>query len=363
MQRFIVSGLAVAFGLATASAGAAPLRVVEVAAPDVNCVFDTDCTITVDDLVGEVAVPAARGEGRLQSRTKPPGERGTRGAGLYPYEYRVDLTPVAGITAIVCVDELRVPFGPVETLDYDADGRDDQVYVVTRGGLGSVRPSSADSSGGIVTFRFSPPVCAGSRPGGGETSFFFGLASRHAPRDIEATVGFNSGPDITTGARAPGRGGARRAGARPTILSLAESESFVGTPETGPVLLHLSHEEVVDAMRHGELQPGRAPAGPGFDVIPLPGGGGNLVIPFCGPCEIPRLSGGNWRCDPLQTRECVGVPHIPEPEPQPAAQCQWQSAVGRFGGCQGACPRRSKCNPKWFLGDVALSMRCICEGS
>ena len=64
------------------------------------------------------AVPAASGDGRLQSRNQPPGEAGTAGVGLYAYEYRVDLTQVGALTAQICVDELRVDFGPVESLDY-----------------------------------------------------------------------------------------------------------------------------------------------------------------------------------------------------------------------------------------------------
>jgi hypothetical protein len=117
--------------------------------------------------------------------------------------YRVDLTAVTGLTAVLCVDELRVPFGPVEPLDYNRDGDHDDVFVITAGGLGSVRPSSADLDSGLVTFRFQPPVCPGGRPGSGETSFFFGLASQDPPQEVTATVGFTAGDDVVVAARAP----------------------------------------------------------------------------------------------------------------------------------------------------------------
>jgi hypothetical protein len=50
-------------------ASAAPLTVVSVTAPDINCLFETDCTIVVTDTVGTLALPSATGTARLQSRT------------------------------------------------------------------------------------------------------------------------------------------------------------------------------------------------------------------------------------------------------------------------------------------------------
>lgn len=169
---------------------AAPLEIVDVNAPDINCVFYSDCTATVSDLVDEFPVPAADGQGKLQSRTQEPGEPGTPGAGLHVYEYRVNLEDVAGLTARICVSSLKLDFGPIASLDYDRDGDADDVYVVTGGGLGSVAPSLADQTGDTVTFTFSPPVCPGSRPGDGESSFFFGLASTNPPRDDTAEAAF-----------------------------------------------------------------------------------------------------------------------------------------------------------------------------
>lgn len=189
---------------AAAAPGCGSLSIATVGAPDVNCVFDTDCTITVSDFVDEFTVPLTRGDARLQSRSMPPGEAGTPGAGLYPHVYRVDVTPAGALTAIVCVRSLSLDFGPIARLDYDGDGDLDHVYVVTTGGLGTVAPSSASRSGDRVTFTFQPGVCPGNAPGNGETSYFFGLASEDPAGPVEATVGFDDGTSTTVDARSPG---------------------------------------------------------------------------------------------------------------------------------------------------------------
>ncbi len=58
-----------------------------------------------------------------------------------------------------------------------------------------------------MTFHFSPAVCPGNRPGAGETSFFFGMASASPPADVEAKLALTDGGEVTTSARAPERGG------------------------------------------------------------------------------------------------------------------------------------------------------------
>jgi hypothetical protein len=190
--------------LATGVSGCRSLTIAEVGAPAINCVFDTDCTITVSDFVDEFGVPLASGDARLQSRSQPPGEAGTPGAGLFAHEYRVDLTPSGALTAIVCVRSLSLDFGPIKRLDYDGDGDLDHVYVVTRGGLGTVAPSAARRSGGRVTFTFQPGVCPGNAPGNGQTSFFFGLASDQPAGPVTSTVRFADGSSTTVDARSPG---------------------------------------------------------------------------------------------------------------------------------------------------------------
>ena len=187
----------------TSVAGAAPLTVVKVAAPDVNCVFETDCTVVVTDSVGNIALPNITGLARLQSRTFV-GQAGAPGAGKTAYEYRVDLTQATAIGDVACVTALEVDFGPVTKLQYNKVGPADDVFVVTKGGLGTIGLASAEQNRNIITFTFNQPVCAADSSGPGQTSFFFGLASIHPPKSIAASVESPGVfPDLVVKARAP----------------------------------------------------------------------------------------------------------------------------------------------------------------
>ena len=200
-NRLLVTAL-----LALTGAGACDgttLEIAEVGAPSVNCVFDADCTVSVTDKVDSLVLNGMIGSGFLQSRTLPVGEPGTVGAGLYAYEYRVDLRNNVGALNIACAVSLDIDFGAVAALDYDGDGNPEHVYVVTSGGLGSVPLASAVQTGDQITFSFSPGVCAGASPGNGESSFFFGLASSTPPGDATAIVRDNLAVDYPRGARAP----------------------------------------------------------------------------------------------------------------------------------------------------------------
>jgi len=184
-------------------AAAIALTIVEVAAPNINCLFDTDCTITVDDLASHFLPPAATGDAFLQSRLWPAGEAGTSGAGLYPYLYRIDLRNAVGVTAASCVTEMSIDFGPVVAMDYNGDAKPEQVFVVTKGGLGNVKPVSAVQEAGKITFGFDPAVCVGASRGKGDSSFFFGLTSKLPPQTVPAHLGGTLGLDISLRARAP----------------------------------------------------------------------------------------------------------------------------------------------------------------
>ncbi|MEA2838654.1 MAG: hypothetical protein QOD89_3204 [Bradyrhizobium sp.] len=187
----------------TSAAGAAPLSVVKVTAPDINCVFETDCTIIVTDSVGNIALPNISGIARLQSRTFI-GQAGAPGAGKTAYEYRVDLTQATALGDVACVTALDVDFGPVTVLQYNKVGPADDVFVVTKGGLGTIGLASAVQNRNIVTFTFSQPVCAADSSGPGQTTFFFGLASTNVPKAIVATIEAPGVfPDIDVKARAP----------------------------------------------------------------------------------------------------------------------------------------------------------------
>jgi hypothetical protein len=182
MKRVLLASF---LSLMPVAAQAAPLTVVNVSAPAINCVFTTavPCTVTVNDTVGAIPVVG----GRLQSRTYV-GKPGSAASGLTAYVYRVDLTSAVGITARDCIDRMAVQFARLESLDFNGDRRREQVFVVTGGGLGTIGLASADKTGNTVTFRLQSPVCQGSAPGRGATSFFFGVVSRAQPRNVTAIL-------------------------------------------------------------------------------------------------------------------------------------------------------------------------------
>ena len=192
--------------LAAASAApAAPLTIVDVGAPAINCVFSPTkipnvpppaCSVVVNDSLGTFTPPGDSGEARLQSRTYP-GKAPAPAAGDMAYVYRVDLTAVQGATAANCVTTLALDFGPVVKLPYAPKGKFD-VFVVTVGGLGSVKLAAADQVGKTITFTFAQPVCPGA------TSYFFGLASKTVkPVAGTATVSYSLGGSATTADRVP----------------------------------------------------------------------------------------------------------------------------------------------------------------
>jgi hypothetical protein len=197
--------LSVAITLAFAApAHAAPLSFVNVSAPDINCVFNTTCTEGVADSVGTIVVPPGlwSGMARLQSRTYP-GAAGALGAGKTAYEYRVDLTQAVSDGEVPCVTDISIDFGPVTKLQFNKVGPIDDVFVVTKGGLGSIGLYAVEQNGNVVTFTFNQPVCAGPTPGSGHTSYFFGLASASAPHAISAQVSVPGLDPIGTPARGP----------------------------------------------------------------------------------------------------------------------------------------------------------------
>jgi hypothetical protein len=177
---------------------ATPLSLVNVSAPAINCVFNTSCTVTVNDFTSPVW-----GQGFLQSRTYQAAP-GSPAAGMWVYEYRVDLTRVVGTGAIPQVHSFAIDFGPVvNSLDFNGDGNGDQVFVVTGGGLGSVAPVSAEQTGRVITFTFNPAVAGGGSPGSGQTTYFFGLVSRTAPRQQTGRLMTNTSGTLALQARAP----------------------------------------------------------------------------------------------------------------------------------------------------------------
>jgi len=194
------SAVAALMAAPCAVANAGKLIVVEVAAPAINCVFAPLCTITVNDSTGAIPLDFTAGSPFLQSRTFT-GAPGTPAAGRTGYEYRLDLRSAAG--AVDCLLGLVVRFGPITKLPYKSGSLAD-VYVVTQGGLGTVGIKSAEQDGDVITFEFAKPMCVGTNPGAGESTFFFGLASSAPPHGMTAGMfGFGSPPYMSLGARAP----------------------------------------------------------------------------------------------------------------------------------------------------------------
>jgi hypothetical protein len=148
----------------------------------VQCLFSTSCSVTVTDHVSEFAVSGGSGNGRLQSRVFQ-GQAGTTGAYKWVYEYRINLGPVGGITYPPYADQLAIDrWGAVRQYDYNSDGTaTDEVFNISSGGSGTKPVTSAFVWSPWTYFVLNNPVYAGNYPGGGESSYFFGLVSDQAP--------------------------------------------------------------------------------------------------------------------------------------------------------------------------------------
>lgn len=102
----------------------------------VNCLFSTTCSVSVTDYVSEFAVSGGAGNGRLQSRIFQ-GQAGSTAAGKWVYEYRINMTQVAGYTYPPSADQLAISnWGTVLSYDYNGNGIvTDDVFNITSGGL------------------------------------------------------------------------------------------------------------------------------------------------------------------------------------------------------------------------------------
>jgi hypothetical protein len=189
--------LFVALLLAAPALVAQPLKVVNVAKPNVNCVFNPTCKVTVTDLTATIW-----STGFLQSRYYQ-GAAGAPAAGRFVYEYRVDLRNVVGITAIPFITSVTIDIGPTLQFDFNGDGKLDDVFVTTKGGIGNVALSSAVRAGNKITFTFASPVAGGSAPGKGDSSFFFGVVSKYAKHNTTASAPNNLGAPLMLNAWAP----------------------------------------------------------------------------------------------------------------------------------------------------------------
>ncbi|MDQ3281656.1 MAG: hypothetical protein M3Q69_09610 [Acidobacteriota bacterium] len=180
MIRFSLRRLPLFLLAAALAVPAMALNVVNTSAPQINCVFTTTtpCTVSGTDYVSTFMGGAAR----LQSRIYQ-GAPGSTAAYKWVYQYRIDLTQVAGVTYPPSADQLAIyNFGPVLHYDYDFNGSStDEVFNIASGGLGTKGVTSAYYSGSFLYFVLGSAVFAGSYPGGGESSYFFGVVSDYAP--------------------------------------------------------------------------------------------------------------------------------------------------------------------------------------
>ncbi len=176
---------------------AQPLVVVNVSAPAINCVFNPTCKVTVSDMTS-----AIWGGGFLQSRYYQ-ALPGSPAALKYVYEYRVDLRNSPGAVAMGAITSLTVDFGPDVQFDYNKNGKPDDVFVVTGGGLGNKGLTSAVRSGTKITFTFAGGIAQGSAPGNGDSSYFFGLVSAKPRKVVSVSAANTLGPPLVLNAWAP----------------------------------------------------------------------------------------------------------------------------------------------------------------
>lgn len=312
---------AVTLSLASTAAQAQALRVVDVSAPAINCLFDPACRQAVSDTTASIPIPAG-GTNFVQSRTfrsRP----GSPANGLYVYQYRIDLRRAVGIAHVPCLISLSLDFGPpVDTLDLDGNGkRGDEVFVVSQGGLGSVGVASAEQAGDTITFRFSAPVCAGGRPGDGQSTFFFGLVSAQAPGQTTATVLEETGTTYEAQARAPRRNVARQqdGGSRAQLdrtLALQSNRRAAGADHAvvdrlAPACVDRGGQVTVHGSRFGQQQ--------GARVIELGGHGIGVLLRVTSWSDTriaalvpddPRIEYGQWYYVGLQDRDRRWISNI-----------------------------------------------------
>ena len=163
--------------------GCASLKIINVNAPAINCLFNTNCVVTVDDSTAPITFNYTNGttsSGFLQSRTFQ-GSPGTPEAGLYAYVYRIALDAVQGSPSNSYISTLTLNFNSIVPFNYNGQ-TSNAVWVVTSGGLGSAGPTKASATATNITFEFNPPIVAGT------SSYFFGVVSPYPPTNQTARV-------------------------------------------------------------------------------------------------------------------------------------------------------------------------------
>ena len=197
--------LALALALAvlvSARAQAGALTFVEVGPLPLNCALEPICSLhSANDLSTiPMQAPVWTGTARLATRVIA-GAAGSIADGLAIYEYRVDLTQAVSDGEVPCVTDVTIDFGVDKKLAYGRAGHSVDVFVVK--GVGTIGLFAVEQRGNRVTFVFSQPVCAGPPGTPGRATHFFGLASSHPPKAINASVSVPGLDPIATPTQAP----------------------------------------------------------------------------------------------------------------------------------------------------------------
>src|SRR5688572_13413848 len=93
MKKVLATGLLCA-GIAIAQA--APLNIVNVGS-GITCLFDTNCVDAAVATTNTITLPGTTGSGLLQTRVIT-GNSNAPAAGLFAYEYKIDLSKITGST-------------------------------------------------------------------------------------------------------------------------------------------------------------------------------------------------------------------------------------------------------------------------
>jgi hypothetical protein len=199
MQRMSIRFMSLLVLTLALAAPAMAYNVVNTSAPQVNCIFATNC---VNPVISDMVSPLPSG-GRIQSRIQQ-GQPGSPAAGKWLYKYRVDMTNAVGILSIPYVSSMYIAnWGPVRQYDYNFDlNATDHVFNVTVGGIGTKGISASFIFFNTTFFNLGSNVYGGGSPGTGESSYFWGLVSDYPPVVRNATVQTDNGA-VTVSVYAP----------------------------------------------------------------------------------------------------------------------------------------------------------------
>jgi hypothetical protein len=111
------------------------------------------------DIIGDQSRP------RLHVRTVL-GAAGSPAAGKTGYLYRLDLTNVIGALDVSCATALKLDVGPTAKFEYFKNGANADLFVIDKGGAGTIGVSKAERIGSGITVTFRKSICVGDRAEG-----------------------------------------------------------------------------------------------------------------------------------------------------------------------------------------------------